>query len=219
MIVKKLNTKYFGKNIIWFSEIDSTQDYAKKIAKKSVTGTIIVSEKQLNGRGQFERGWDSGKGGLYFSIILKPVILDKPQKIQLLTYKMALAIIDVFKNTCSVTRMKNKRYSCFIKPPNDIMIKIDTGKVKKEHKKIAGILTESSISKSNAEWVVIGVGININNKIPKSLKNIAISMKEITRKKWTIINILNRIIKNFENYHFRFTDKEIFEKYKKYCKS
>ena len=58
------------KKIIRFKEIDSTQDYAKGIAEKSPHGTIVISEKQTKGRGQFDRCWTSSKGGLYFSIIL-----------------------------------------------------------------------------------------------------------------------------------------------------
>ncbi|PKM92539.1 MAG: hypothetical protein CVU80_02825, partial [Elusimicrobia bacterium HGW-Elusimicrobia-4] len=119
--------------IIRFKKIDSTQDYAKKIAEKSVSGlpsagsvagTIVLAEKQTKGRGQFERGWSSSKGGLYFSIILKPKIdtLDKiirgqapcyPAQIPALTLKMANAIIDA---------LKIKKPKIFIKPPNDIML-------------------------------------------------------------------------------------------------
>ena len=87
------------KNIIKFAKIDSTQNYAKKIAEKSPSGTIVVAQKQTQGRGRFERKWSSQKGGLYFSIILKPHIDIKryPDKIPELTLKMAAAIIDALK--------------------------------------------------------------------------------------------------------------------------
>ncbi|MDO8735199.1 MAG: biotin--[acetyl-CoA-carboxylase] ligase, partial [Elusimicrobiota bacterium] len=66
--------------IIRLKTIDSTQNYAKKIAEKSVSGTIVLAEKQTDGRGQFEKTWSSQKGGLYFSIILKPKI-ETPDRI------------------------------------------------------------------------------------------------------------------------------------------
>lgn len=169
--------------IIRLKTIDSTQNYAKKIAEKSVSGTIVLAEKQTKGRGQFERGWSSSKGGLYFSIILKPKI--SPAQIPELTLKMADAIIDA---------LKIKKPKIFIKPPNDIIVKCNTG-----YKKIAGILTESSVTCNKIDWLVVGVGVNINNKIPKELKNIAVSLKEITGKNGNVKKIFWEVVKKFAN--------------------
>lgn len=180
--------------IIRFKKIDSTQNYAKKIAEKSVSGTIVLAEKQTNGRGQFERGWSSSKGGLYFSIILKPKI--SPAQIPELTLKMADAIIDA---------LKIKKPKIFIKPPNDIMVrcarrkfpleKMEDGRWK--NRKIAGILTESSVTRNKIDWLVIGVGVNINNKIPEGLKKSAVSLKEITKKNLDVENFFREIVKKF----------------------
>ncbi|MFH0948128.1 MAG: biotin--[acetyl-CoA-carboxylase] ligase [Elusimicrobiota bacterium] len=191
--------------IIRFKEIDSTQDYAKKIAEKSVAGTIVIAEQQTKGRGQFERGWSSQKGGLYFSIILKPEI--KPQKISVLTHNIALAIVS------TLSKIVKKNYTVFIKPPNDVMVRskmpsrfacgeedgrVGSPRVKRwKSKKVAGILTESSIIRSKVEWVVVGVGVNINNKIPKNLKGMAISLKEITGQNQDIKKIFKKIVKKF----------------------
>ncbi|MBI5573103.1 MAG: biotin--[acetyl-CoA-carboxylase] ligase [Elusimicrobia bacterium] len=176
--------KIFDKKIIRFAKINSTQDYAKKIADKSPSGTIVVAERQTNGRGQFERDWSSSKGGLYFSIILKPRI--SPDKIPELTLKMAAAIIDA---------LKIEKPKIFIKLPNDIMVSPKSEV--RSPKKIAGILTESSITGNKIDWVVVGVGVNINNKIPKELKKIAVSLKEITKKNWNVKKIFKEIIKKF----------------------
>jgi BirA family biotin operon repressor/biotin-[acetyl-CoA-carboxylase] ligase len=202
--MKNLNRKIFR-----FSEINSTQNYAKKIAARSDAGTIVLAAKQTKGRGRFEKEWASPEGGLYFSIILKPACLSgrqeiKPDKIPLITYKMALAIVD------SIKEKTGKKYDVFIKPPNDVIVKH-----KNSYKKIAGILTESSIIKNKIEWVVLGAGININNKIPKNLKNAAVSLKEITGKKYASSNIFNRITKKFEKYYFMFSDYKLVAEYKK----
>ncbi|MFA5779964.1 MAG: biotin--[acetyl-CoA-carboxylase] ligase [Elusimicrobiota bacterium] len=176
--------------IIRFKKIGSTQNYAKKIAEKSVSETIVLAQKQTNGRGQFERGWSSSKGGLYFSIILKPKIDIKcqPDKIPALTLKMAAAIIDT---------IKIEKPKIFIKPPNDIMVrwKMEDGRWK--NKKVAGILTESSVTCNKIDWIVVGVGVNINNKIPKELKKIAVSLKEITKKNGNVKKIFKEIVKKF----------------------
>ena len=199
--------------IIRFKKIDSTQNYAKKIAEKSGSGTIVLAEKQTGGRGQFERGWSSSKGGLYFSIILKPrpfsgtfqkergkpkidtpdrIIRGQapryPAQIPELTLKMADAIIDA---------LKIKKPKIFINPPNDIMIRTrDEGRGMR-NKKIAGILTESSVTCNKIDWIVVGVGVNINNKIPKELEKIAVSLKEITKKNGNVKKIFKEIIKKF----------------------
>ena len=77
---------------------------------------------------------------------------------------MADAIIDALK-------IKNPKI--FIKPPNDIMVRTRDEGRRTRDKKIAGILTESSVTCDKIDWIVIGVGVNINNKIPKGLKNIS----------------------------------------------
>ena len=182
--------KILGRKIIRFAKINSTQDYAKKIAGKSPAGTIVLAEKQTSGRGQFERTWSSSKGGLYFSVILKPEIDIKshPAQIPALTIKMADAIIDALK-------IKNPKI--FIKPPNDIMVRTRDEGRRTRDKKIAGILTESSVTCDKIDWIVIGVGVNINNKIPKGLKNIAVSLKEIRKKNGNIKKIFKEIVKKF----------------------
>ncbi|HAX62367.1 MAG TPA: biotin--[acetyl-CoA-carboxylase] ligase [Elusimicrobia bacterium] len=172
------------KNIIHFKKIGSTQNYAKKIARCSPSNTIIIAEKQTSGRGQFERGWSSSRGGLYFSIILKPKIV--PDKIPLLTLKMASAIVSTLK------KIVKKKHSVLTKPPNDVIVKCKTG-----YRKIAGILTESSVTGNKIDWVVVGIGVNINNKIPKELKKIAVSLKEITKKNGNVKKIFKEIVKKF----------------------
>ncbi|MBN1384637.1 MAG: biotin--[acetyl-CoA-carboxylase] ligase [Elusimicrobia bacterium] len=215
-----------GENIIRFSKIDSTQNFAKKTAEESEPGTIITSKIQTKGRGRFERKWYSRKGGLFFSIILKPQI--EPQKIPILTYKMALAILDTIKEI--LTLKQQKQFLVFLKRPNDVMIlqnppaggekRVRQLAERKEqegtrYKKIAGILTESSIRKNKTDWVIIGAGININNIIPLSIKNTAVSLKEIAFKKnISLALVFNKTIKNFKKY-YNLSNNEVLKKYKK----
>ena len=194
--------KITNNKIIRLKKISSTQDYAKIIADKSDEGTIIITEIQTKGRGRYEREWDSQKGGLYFSIILKPQI--NINKTFIPTYKMALAILDTLKYFVNKTELK-----LFLKWPNDIVIKCNN-----KYKKISGILTESSIKKNKINWIVIGIGINANNKLPKSLNHIAISLKEITKRNIKIEFIFSSLIKHFEKYYNKYPTNKVMEKYR-----
>ena len=72
-VCKNLTTKFIGKRIYYFDEIDSTQNFALQIAQdKKENGTIVIGQKQTNGKGRLNRKWVSPKGGIWFSIILHP---------------------------------------------------------------------------------------------------------------------------------------------------
>src|SRR3989339_2169055 len=110
--------------IIRLSKVDSTQNFAKKIADKANDNTVVISDIQTRGRGRFERTWSSQKGGLYFSIILKPRI--KLNEIFILTYQMALAVLDSLSKYSEIK----------LKWPNDVIIK---DKKQQKYRKICGI--------------------------------------------------------------------------------
>ena len=64
-----------GRNIIHFDDIDSTNIKAKELAQKDIEdGSIIIAEKQTLGSGRFNRKWVSPKGGLWFTLVLRPNI-------------------------------------------------------------------------------------------------------------------------------------------------
>lgn len=133
-----------GKEYIYFDEIDSTSIYAKKIAFDKPEGTVIVSEKQTMGKGRLGRSWDSDyKTGIWMSIILKPTIL--PSDAIIMTQVAAAAI----------TEALNKTLDCGakIKWPNDIVL---------GDKKICGILTEMNGEIDNLNYIILGIGINVN---------------------------------------------------------
>ena len=73
-ILEKLETKFIGRNIQLYDSLESTNKTAKQLARSSSApdGTLIIAEEQKNGKGRFDRAWKSPKGGLWFSLILKP---------------------------------------------------------------------------------------------------------------------------------------------------
>ncbi|WP_251859947.1 biotin--[acetyl-CoA-carboxylase] ligase [Clostridium sp. Marseille-Q2269] len=177
-----LKTKFIGHNIMHFDSINSTNDKAKKIASSEKDGTVIISEEQTLGKGRLGRTWSSSKfKGIYMSIILKPDIntLDVPK----ITQVAAAAV---------VTALNNNNIKSYIKWPNDIIVK---------DKKICGILTEMSGEISKINYVVIGMGVNVNSDkedLPKDLLFKASSLKIETGRELKRNVLVADIINNFE---------------------
>ena len=145
--IKSVNTKYLGKEIIYKEEMDSTQDVAKELAKEdSKTGIIVITDNQTKGRGTKGRSWIVSKGkNITMTILLKPNL--KVSKLEGLTLKIAEAIKD------SIKELYN--YNLTIKEPNDLLL---------NGKKICGILTESSSYNDKVNYILIGIGFDVNEE-------------------------------------------------------
>ena len=130
-----------GKKVIKFEEIESTNKFIKMNHSNMEDGTVVVGESQNNGRGRSNHIWVSEVGNLYMSYLLKDG----------LTFK---SIFNELMNvSVSITRLLKKHYlNPEIKYPNDILIK---------GKKIAGILIETK-GGSSLEYIIVGIGLNIN---------------------------------------------------------
>lgn len=180
-----LPTKTIGKNIIAFQAVPSTNDSALKLAEQNaIEGTIVVAEKQTNGKGRFGRHWHSvEKKGIYCSIILRPSFSTEfAPGLSLMT---AVALADTFSE---YTQAKVQ-----IKWPNDILL---------NRKKTAGILTELSTEKNKINHIIVGVGININHIVddfPDELSSIATSLYIESKTKVNRVKFLQRFLFHFEN--------------------
>ncbi|KXZ38912.1 BirA family transcriptional regulator, biotin operon repressor / biotin-[acetyl-CoA-carboxylase] ligase [Alkalithermobacter thermoalcaliphilus JW-YL-7 = DSM 7308] len=180
IIKSKLKTNIIGKEIIYFETIDSTNDYAKKIAKKSSEGTIVISEEQTKGKGRMGRFWHSSKkDGIYMSIILKPDIL--PNDAPIITQIAGLSVVKA---------LNKLNVDAKIKWPNDILI---------NNKKVCGILTEMSIEIDRIDYIVLGIGINVKTlDFSEDIKNIATS---ILKEGYNLnrLDIITLVLDEFEN--------------------
>lgn len=159
-IGSQMETKWAGRTVVYFDEIDSTNTRAKLIAEEgAVHGTLVVAEQQNAGKGRRGRAWTSPKGsGIWMTLILKPNIL--PQSASMVTLIAALAIAKSIK----------KRYDldAKIKWPNDIVV---------NGKKVCGILTEMSSDIETINHIVIGMGINANTQtFPEDIQDKATSI-------------------------------------------
>jgi len=189
-IEESLDTEIIGKKIYYYSQVNSTNKIASELAKYGANeGTVVIAEKQSGGRGRRGRTWHSSDEGLWFSIIIRPEI--KIKESHFLTINASLAIYYALKGLGIESE---------IKWPNDILYK---------DKKICGILSEMNSSSQKLNYIVTGIGINVNQeKFPNQIKEKAISLYNILGNKVDQIELLKDILFYFENFYFRFLSGE-----------
>lgn len=198
-----LNTKYIGREIIHFEEIDSTNTKGKELASEGAKdGTVIISEFQNKGKGRLGRTWVSPKGkGIWMSIILRPEI--DPFSVSKITLLGAVAVNSALKEIGIYTK---------IKWPNDIIL---------NNKKLCGILTEMSAELNLINYIVMGIGINVNidqKEFPEELINIGTSLKAEFNMKFNRKELVARIVNNFEKYYEEFIEKQSITNCIKVCR-
>lgn len=163
LITHNLHTRLLGQNVISFDDIPSTNDEGKKAAAAGADeGTVIVSEMQSTGKGRLERSFFCPRGGVWFSVILRPDFL--PQEAPKCTLLAAVAV---------ARAMREQGLEAGIKWPNDIYCR---------GRKLTGILTEMSAEMDRINYVVIGTGINVNIPLasfPEELRDKAGSMSDM----------------------------------------
>ena len=151
-ITENLSTEFLGKRVYYFDTIDTTQNFAIKIASKNnEDGTIIISKKQTGGRGRMKRKWKSPTGGIWMSVIIQPKF--DISHVTLVPIATSLALCIAIEKTL--------RINTKLKWPNDVTLK---------GKKIAGVLVETSIISNEIESMILGIGINFKIK-PHELSN------------------------------------------------
>ena len=141
-------TRWAGQPVCVYESIDSTNAECARLSKKGANhGTVVMADKQTAGRGRRGRSWESPAGeNLYFSLLLKPDMA--PDRAPMLTLVMAMAVAEAIQHitgTCAA-----------IKWPNDLVM---------NGKKVCGILTEMGMEQGRIGHVVIGVGINVRDRI------------------------------------------------------
>lgn len=200
-----LSTQMLGKQVHYYEDTTSTNNEAKILAAKgAVEGTIIVSETQNSGRGRLARGWFSPYAkGIWFSVILRPAFL--PQEAPKCTLMAAVAVTKAIANITGI--------HCGIKWPNDILY---------EGKKLVGILTEMNAEMDGINYVVIGMGINVNitqTDFPDELQEIVTSLSIIKGEKVSRLFLLNEVLQQIEMLYKEALEKGfagILEEWKKY---
>ena len=160
-VASRLQTERMGRQIRYFSRIDSTNQYAKRIAEEGAPdGTLIIADEQTAGKGRSGRTWVTPPAeAIAFTLLLRPKL--SPDRISMVTLVMGLAVTNAVNSLYGV--------SAGIKWPNDVVIK---------GRKLCGILTEMSAEVRQVNYIVIGVGINANlTSFPEEIREIATSLR------------------------------------------
>jgi BirA family transcriptional regulator, biotin operon repressor / biotin---[acetyl-CoA-carboxylase] ligase len=130
--------------ILRYKQLQSTNTTAYNLGEKgSPEWTVVVADTQTKGRGRSGRRWESRKGGLWFSVLLRPDV--SSGRVPMLQFLAASATRKAIEDETNV-RVQ-------FKWPNDIVV--ETGK-------LGGILIESKILRERVDFAVIGIGLNVN---------------------------------------------------------
>jgi BirA family transcriptional regulator, biotin operon repressor / biotin---[acetyl-CoA-carboxylase] ligase len=182
------NTRIIGRDIQVFEETTSTNDIVEKFAHDGVKeGVVVFAESQTKGRGRLGRKWASpARKGLWFSILLRPNL--RPQQTTQLTIASATALRRALESHTSL-RIE-------VKWPNDILI---------QGKKVAGILTELGGELDHVNYVILGIGVDVNfttTDFPPDLRKTATSIrlevgKSISRAELAVV-ILRELDHDYE---------------------
>ncbi|MFT7538155.1 MAG: BirA family biotin operon repressor/biotin-[acetyl-CoA-carboxylase] ligase [Lysobacterales bacterium] len=175
-----LNTKILGKEVVYYESVDSTMKAAFKYGLDGCAeGLVVCAEEQTAGKGRLGRKWQSPKSkGIYMSLVLRPqLVATDVAKLTLLT---GVAVYEAIKKVADI--------DIKIKWPNDLLV----GK-----HKVCGILTELHAEMERVKFVVIGIGINVNNDIEELLPE-ATSIKQESKNTVSRIKIVQEILRSME---------------------
>ena len=187
-VASRLQTERMGRQIRYFSRIDSTNQYAKRIAEEGAPdGTLIIADEQTAGKGRSGRTWVTPPAeAIAFTLLLRPKL--SPDRISMVTLVMGLAVTNAVNSLYGV--------SAGIKWPNDVVI---TGR------KLCGILTEMSAEVRQVNYIVIGVGINANlTSFPEEIREIATSLKLEMGRDINRAELIARVMTEFERLYAEF---------------
>lgn len=183
-------TRSFGRQLYIFPELESTNSLAKSLAEKSAAeGVLVLAESQSKGRGRMGKSWFSPTGtGLWFSIVLRPDL--PPSAVAPLTMLTAVSLAEAVRQICAIAPL--------IKWPNDLIA---------NRKKFAGILAEASTAEGAIEYVIVGVGVNVNipaKDFPQELTGPATSLLIETGKTQDRARLLGKFLSIFESNYLNY---------------
>ena len=163
-------------NLYKFNELDSTNDYLKRNHKNYEEFDVICTKNQTHGRARRQNDWVSMEGMAIFSFFL-----EERENWEIEDY-LKLPLIAGLATIRGLKGIENLEYK--FKWTNDVYL---------ENKKLCGILMEKK-----DDVYIVGIGINVNNILPGTLKNKAISLTQATNKKYEIDEIVKNIVSEFQ---------------------
>ncbi|ALM75942.1 biotin--[acetyl-CoA-carboxylase] ligase [Thermococcus barophilus] len=159
----------------YYSSVDSTMNVAKELAEKGEEEwTFIIAEEQTAGRGRLKRSWISQKGGLYFSVILRPKI--KLTEIEKILIPSSLAVAKTIQEY-GLTPQVSQAGDVFI-----------------NGKKVSGLLVEAEGELDMVDFLILGIGVNVNNEVPGKFN--ATSLKRELGKEINLLEFSRKLFAN-----------------------
>jgi BirA family biotin operon repressor/biotin-[acetyl-CoA-carboxylase] ligase len=185
ILKQRLDGKFIGHRLYSYEEIVSTNYEAFRLALEgALEGTALIANSQSAGKGRMERAWHSPANcNIYTSVILRPKI--EPIKVPQISILTGVALAETLE-IYSHDKIK-------LKWPNDVLI---------NGKKVCGILSQVKTTASEVDFIVLGIGINVNissNELPKEICDVATSLaietgREISRQE-LIISLYEKLTK------------------------
>ena len=193
-------SEHLGGKIRVLPQVSSTNDLLKAEAEEGIVeaGEILIAEHQTAGRGRLERSWESPPGkSLLFSILFRPKITE--HSLQLMGLMVSLGIMDGLTQYFEVNEKQSPIYKQVLrlKWPNDIMV---------GRRKLCGILSDAGLDRNNKGFVVVGIGINVNQTtadFPEELRSIATSLCIMTGGEHDRVHLFKSLIRNIDRYYAR----------------
>ena len=182
--------------IHYFQEIGSTMDAARELAKRGAAeGTIVIAEAQTRGRGRLSREWLSPKGGIYFTLILRPKI--SPAYAPRINLMAAVAVATTIRKLFGL--------KAELKWPNDVLI---------EGRKLCGIQAEMDAETDVINFVNLGIGINANTSVPQ-FEKMATSLKDALGKEISRKDFLSALLVEIKRRQALLMEADLLEEWKK----
>ena len=183
----------FDEHVHHFYKIGSTNTSAMAAAADGAPeGSVFLAEEQTAGRGRGANSWQSPQStGIYCSVILRPAL--PPSEVLVLSLAAGLAVQ-------SAIQQVDSRVTADLKWPNDVLIVN-----KNDSKKVSGILTEMNAEPTRVRYIVVGVGINVNQaSFPKELP--ATSLRLTTGSAWSRVDLAAALLKSLHREYRQLLD-------------
>lgn len=165
-----------ARQVLHLAQTESTQTLARALAEGGAPDrTLVWADRQTAGRGRMKRKWKSPEGGLYFSLVLRPRFA--PSRLADFSLTTAAEIAK------ALGKLTGEPFA--VKPPNDVY------SAGPRPGKVCGILAEASGTPRKLDWLVVGVGVNVNAR-PKIGK--ATSLRSLTGRAWPVEDVLRAVL-------------------------
>jgi BirA family biotin operon repressor/biotin-[acetyl-CoA-carboxylase] ligase len=181
----------FDEHIHHFYKIGSTNTAAMAAAAEGAPeGSVFLAEEQTAGRGRGAHSWQSPQStGIYCSVIVRPTL--PPSEVLVLSLAAGLAV-------CAAIQQVDSRVTTDLKWPNDVLILNKNGGPN-GGEKVCGILTEMNAEATRVRYIVIGVGINVNQpSFPQDLSLLATSLRLATGSEWSRVDLVAALLKSLD---------------------